>query len=95
MEDSQVANLIRRLIKEIRTFSNDKSLREFSINSLAVEDFIKILDLIYCKLSPDVFYSHLVEQGFNLYSLNDYDFIQCVLKVYQSILKQPKILTIE
>jgi hypothetical protein len=80
-------NLTKSLIKEIRKFKQVPDAINFKFESLGITDFIKTLDLIYSKLSPDVFYLHIVDQGYNLYSLNDYDFIAAILKIYQSLLK--------
>ena len=81
MEDYQIMNLIKILIKEVRSFKECKEVQDFKVESLAVDGFIKILDIIYTKLSHEVFYSYLVKSGYNLFSLNDFDFVQAVLKI--------------
>ena len=60
MENYEIVNLTKKVIKELRSFKECKEAQELKIESLNIDTFIKLLDLIYSKLSVDQFYADMV-----------------------------------
>jgi hypothetical protein len=60
MEDYDIMNLSKQLVKELRSFKSVQKAQDFKLTSLDVETFIKALDIIYTHLSVDGFYTFVL-----------------------------------